>query len=435
MSDSVGFCAGACTVEITPPVGTPMAGYGDRTGVSTGVHDPLFASALVLDDGGTTVALVSLDWIGVDAGLTASVRALASEATGIPAEHILIACSHTHSGPLLRSRYGGDYHDADLTAVTARKIAGAITTAATRRAAARWGVGAGRAPAIGTNRRDQKGATDDAVGVLRIDGPNGLLAATYTFACHPTVLDHGNMEISADFVGGARGALRSLYGDAPSFLYFNGASADISTRHLRRESSFAEATRFGRILAGEVIRLCESVQTTATGGPLRVARKVVQMPMRQLPDEPAAQAAVAAAEAEVARLEATSLPQGRGLLRTAEVNRMGAVATLGLVRRGALPPIQAEFQVIALGDVAWFCVPGELFTEIGMAVKALAPERHLHVVTHANDSIGYILTAEAHREGGYEAGTARLGPEAEQVVLSVAQELLSQVGFQEVTQP
>jgi neutral ceramidase len=423
--------AGSCTVDITPPLGTPMAGYGDRVGVSAGVHDPLYASALVLDDGSLTVAIVTMDWIMVDATFTDQVRNLAAERCTIPPGRILLASSHTHSGPALRDRYGGEYSDPALTEVTARKVAGAIVAAAARLAEAGWGLGLGQASAIGTNRRDPGGPRDESVAVLRVEGPQGLIAAAYNFACHPTVLDYRNMLISADYPGAARAALAAVYGSEPSFLFLNGAAADISTRHLRRESSFAEATRFGRVLAGEVLRLLESTPA-APEAELRVARAVVQMPMRKLPDQAEAEARVAAAAAEVRRFQEAGLPPGRGLLRTAEVNLQGARATLGLVQRGPIAPVRAEFQLIALGDAAWFAVPGELFTEIGMAIKALAPGRRIQVVTYANDSIGYILTRAAHAEGGYEAGTARLAPEAQETVIDTARALLHENGLLEV---
>ena len=91
--------AGTAAAVITPPVGTPMEGYSARQDVSQGVHDDLHARALVIDDGSTAVALVSCDLVGVDRRLVALARERASEATGIPPEHMLIAATHTHAGP------------------------------------------------------------------------------------------------------------------------------------------------------------------------------------------------------------------------------------------------------------------------------------------------------------------------------------------------
>jgi neutral ceramidase len=422
--------AGMHVVDITPPIGTPMAGYGERKGLSQGVLDPLMATALVLDDGVTQVAIVSIDWIGVDAAFTAQVRALVESACGIPGSHLMLAASHTHAGPTLRERYHEEYADATLADVTARKIAGAVVMAAASRTEVQWGVGHGQAPGIGANRRDPSAPADDSVWALRLEGASGLLGGAFNFACHPTVLDHNNLKLSADYPGAARRALSAIYGDQPSFLFLNGASADISTRHVRRDSSNDEATRFGRMLAGQVIHTMESIATVQEAT-IAVTSVAVEMPLRALPSEADAAQRFAEAEAEVERLRAAGLPPGRGQLRTALVDAMGARGTLQLVRLNLTEPIRTEFQGIRLGDAVWIAVPGELFTASGEAIRELAPDRPVQIVTYANDSIGYILTPEVHAAGGYEAGITRLGPAAEEAVLSATRTILNNLVVRE----
>src|ERR1700694_6224947 len=117
--------AGHAAAIITPPIGTYLEGYFPPDDVSQGVHDDLHARALVLDDGETAVAIVSCDLMGVDRHLVAEARELASKRTGIPAEHIVIGGTHTPAGPV-----GLAFQiDEQLLDVTARHIAGAITTA------------------------------------------------------------------------------------------------------------------------------------------------------------------------------------------------------------------------------------------------------------------------------------------------------------------
>lgn len=89
---------GAAVVEITPPVGWRRAG-GYTEVISTGVHDPLYAKALVISQGHTHCAIVSNDLCSVPLELTAKARSQASQATGIPVEHIVIVATHTHGGP------------------------------------------------------------------------------------------------------------------------------------------------------------------------------------------------------------------------------------------------------------------------------------------------------------------------------------------------
>ncbi|HOA53460.1 MAG TPA: hypothetical protein PKI05_14500, partial [Thermogutta sp.] len=92
---------GTAAVVITPPLGTPMAGYYSARG-SEGVIDDLYVKAMVLDDGQTRVALVSCDLIGIPANVVAAAREKITAATSLPGEHVLISSSHTHTGPVLR---------------------------------------------------------------------------------------------------------------------------------------------------------------------------------------------------------------------------------------------------------------------------------------------------------------------------------------------
>ena len=92
--------AGTASVLITPPIGCQMAGFDARKGTATGVHDDLHARALVIDSGNNPIALVSVEVIGVTADFTRRVQHEASKRTGIPADHIVVAATHTHCGPV-----------------------------------------------------------------------------------------------------------------------------------------------------------------------------------------------------------------------------------------------------------------------------------------------------------------------------------------------
>src|ERR1044071_2661234 len=99
LTAAAAFRAGLATIDITPPVGWRMSGYFYER-LSTGTHDPLQAKAMVLQQGDERAALVFCDLIGVPASLTGPIRAAASKKTGIPAANIMIAATHTHTGPL-----------------------------------------------------------------------------------------------------------------------------------------------------------------------------------------------------------------------------------------------------------------------------------------------------------------------------------------------
>ena len=94
---------GAAASVITPPAGTPMAGYYFER-AAEGVHDDLYAKALVLEQGGTKAALVSLDLISTPLGLVESARKEIERTTRIPGRNVMISATHAHTGPVLAGR-------------------------------------------------------------------------------------------------------------------------------------------------------------------------------------------------------------------------------------------------------------------------------------------------------------------------------------------
>jgi len=144
---------GAAAIDITPPVGTALDGYGGRTDVSLGVHDPLYARALYLDDGTRQLALVVCDLIGIGSFLAKRARELIAERPGIAPENVLISATHTHAGPAgVRGR-----GEPVLVEETARKIAGAVRVAHRDAVEARLKYGVTELTSIAQNRRDPAG--------------------------------------------------------------------------------------------------------------------------------------------------------------------------------------------------------------------------------------------------------------------------------------
>ena len=96
--------AGACTTDITPPPGLWMAGYAPRLTTAIGVHDPLYATAVVFDDGHERVALISADLISLPPDLVKLIRSEVSAQIGTDESAIMLHCTHTHGGPISGSR-------------------------------------------------------------------------------------------------------------------------------------------------------------------------------------------------------------------------------------------------------------------------------------------------------------------------------------------
>src|SRR5215470_17895623 len=208
--------AGVARVDITPPAGVELWGYSNRSGPATGALDPLYARALLLDDGRNAVAIVTLDL-----GRTFGQAQMNTVRERARREHrvndIMFIASHTHSGPSIDEDYeNGAVPDWERGALD--KIARAIGEARGNMVEARIGVGFGQT-IIGHNRRlvqsdgsvkmlwrnstgQTGGPIDPTVGVIRVDDKQGApIAILVNYACHPVVSGPDNLRYSADYPG------------------------------------------------------------------------------------------------------------------------------------------------------------------------------------------------------------------------------------------
>jgi len=433
--------AGVAKVNITPPVGVLLSGYEARKKPSQGVHDELYAKALVLDDGDHKVALVVADLLYLDKDFTESVRRLIEESVGIDRQHVMVAVTHTHSGPVgsclnfmhrledektVNSVEGMREFVEDLRSVLARKIAGSVYMAAQNTADVRIGVGKGTVSSVGANRRDPKGPMDTNVGVLRVEDLSGnVKAIVYNFACHPTVLSAENLLITADYPGYASNVIEETKKDAVA-LFTNGAFGDISTRFTRRGQTFAEAERLGTILAAEVLKTLEQIETTDRVK-VKALSRGVKLPFKTLPSIEEAEKQVRETERKLESLKKRGASHGE--IRVATTTWEGANMTLRFLKEGILKgkDVTSEVQVLAVSDMVFVGVPGELFVEVGLEIKEKSGLENVYIVGCANDSVGYILSSKAYEEELYETGATPFSPVAGQRILDTALEMIKEV--------
>lgn len=415
--------AGAARIDITPPPGQPMAGYPPlkqvaggpqdtadyigREGVALGTHDPLYARALVLDDGRQAVAFVALDLIAVEAEFTSAVRQAIHEATAIAPDHILLAASHTHSGPDLFRWTGG--LDPQVEPAIRQRVIDVVLEAHANRKRARIGWADGQLTNISINRRHADGPIDPRVGVTWLEDERGqCIALLVNFAVHTCLLPSVNLYYSADVSGFAMTALERAYPGAVA-LFLNGAAGNINPAAypwgppadvvplfrkayragLPHPRTMRNADRLGKILAGAVMQAAEQVPELRDDAPIRAVTCPVSLPLKT----------------------AEELTQFKTF--------MGFNPGYGSSRLDG-PSFETEIQVIAIGPVVYVALPGEPFVELGFGIQQRLQPTRTYVVGYANDDARYILPRAAHLENRYDTWGSMLAQGSGELLIEAA---------------
>jgi neutral ceramidase len=394
---------------ITPPVNSVMSGFIARKGKSSGVHDPLWAKALVISDRHTKIALVIADLIGVDAALVKAVRDQISQCAAISQENVIVGATHTHSGPAVLSQgYLGNVAP-EYRIQLVHNLAEAVAIADQNLEPVELWVGESSCPEVGKNRRKPGGSTDPQVLTARFESRAGVKALIVNYACHPVVLGPDNLEISADYPFYLRQALESVYSGA-QIIFINGACGDINTGHSAHSSvdgtaiqsrrTFAEAKRLGEILGKQVlIAAANAIKQTELA--LKINRQVLNLALEAIPSAIQYKFLTASWERRVQELEAGQSSYGE--VQTARMMSKWAAEMEKLKLEGKLAAVlPVEIAAFTIGDLEWATFPGEFFHELGRQLKTARSPRKVFILGYSNGSLGYVANALAYDEGGYE---------------------------------
>lgn len=425
--------AGFARIDITPAAPVWMDGM-IRAHPSAGVHDLIFAKALVLSAGPRPAdgfAICSLDVCGLATADCTAIRQAVEKQTGIPCDRIILAATHSHSGPATIGFFG-NREDAYLRALK-EKIVAAIQKAASALAPAAAGIGSGREETISHYRRlladdghvvmnwepwpverivKPLGVIDPEVGVLKIvstDAPAKPLGILFNHAGHPNVMSGDNYLITPDYPGRAETLVEKELGGTAVFV--NGAQGTMDINGLK-DRDWAGVERVGRALADAVIETAGKINAIP-GVRLRSACGRYSIPARKV------------TEAEKAWADSILKQTGGALKPVADGVGDDYKAKLFLrLWDNRHQKISMEQICLAIDDCAFLGFPGELFTEIGMRIKAESPFRHTYILGLANGCVGYVPTRKAIREGGYESDTRELDDSAEEIVVQQSLALL-----------
>jgi neutral ceramidase len=385
--------AAAGSVELQPPIGMAMAGFGARTGTSTGVLDPLHAKILILEGKDRAVAIVTLDLVGtLPIPQLDGIRARVKSATGI--EDVIFNASHTHSGPYIVDE------SVPWQVKAADGIAVGIERTWKSRRPARIGIGRG-AVLIGHNRLfnmwDGKGKmmwrnesriptspVDPTVMVLRVDGENGApIAVLVNYACHAVVLGPENLQYSADYPGEMARTVEREYPGAVC-LFVQGGAGNINPYYDKTpliENAVEVMRETGRALAKEVLKVTAATTThSLPDTEIRIARETVEFQGRWNRDKV---------------LAGVNLQQA-------------SFDTRNRLERSTRGPYDAPVTTLLVGrEFALVGVPVEIFVDYQIDIRSRVPDLPILFGGYTNGYLGYVPTIKAAVNGGY--GASQLG--------------------------
>jgi len=420
----------AARVDITPPLGTTL--IGSKGQPSDSVRDELYAKALVLSDGRSTIALISADLLYAPLDEIANpVRAILQEKLGLARDNVMVCATHTHSGPEVftrsklppKSRVPVSDLAQSYLQVLVRKMADAVLIAHRNLQEVKIGTAAGEVPEVLYNRRPVAkdgrvrttftvspevaatrkiepaadghvrvtltldsggepltfGSVDPRVRVLRVEDPNGgIVGSLVNFGCHPvSIYPHFSTAISADYPAFVTRVVEQTEGGVSLFLL------GLAGNTVPIQRGGVACAQIGRAVGGEAVR---KLQFVATTGEVRV----------------------------------------RGLCRP--VTFPSKPAAGDQAEGTTVPPVISEIQALRLGDIYILGLPGEVLVEVGQAIRQQAGLEKLLIATIANDAIGYVCHGPAYDEGGYEAEAgASLAKGAGEIMVKESLALLREI--------
>jgi hypothetical protein len=470
------FQAGAARLSVDPPLGLPMVGVVRRPETARSRLGKLEVSALALRLAGVQVILCGVDTLAIQAPEVDELRARISDATVTPEAGILLNWNHTHHAPPGGVTIHGSFGEAnekpgpevfDYIAWLHERIVDVCRLAAQRLepAWARWGLGFAD---VAVNRRErdddgivrdigwnERGIVDLSVPVLQAVRPDGSAIATVvSFGCHTVTTGINFIGYSPDYPGPLRQVVRDATGGECVFL--QGAGGNVMPR-FAFDDDCLEPGRMGRRLAvealhaiadrpgwpaqlietsfgsGTVVRLFRWQSVEADPPELEAVERRVDFPLLPLPSLRAVEEARASAQRDIEQAVARGAGESElRVLRYHGLNwarRAEAEIASGTPRTTVTAPINA----VRIGDGVIVTGPGEVFTEIGLAVKERSPADVTLYAGYTNGCVSYFPTESEYPRGGYEplygnktyGLPAQVAPECDRILVQTGVELAS----------
>ncbi len=387
--------AGVARVDITPPLElkASLGGYGDRMSrPATGVHDRVWAKALVVQQGTKRFALVTADMLAIPPGFkSALLETLAQD--GWQDSEVMLLASHSHTSIDLeainpKNTFGipqlGIYQPA-LTHRTLDLFAQVIREAAKTPQPCTLATASIQLDGWSHNRREGNTAIQPELTVTRLDTAQGPLVALVNWTAHPTFMDADDMLFSGDWPGHMQRTVEALIGGGVTVMYYNGAEGDQSpTARPDSGGNWEKAERYGRELGIQVWKVWQKIKTKPSSE-LAYHLEPIALPTRTWhPD----------------------------FMKTGGAEYGLNESSVRQIVEG-LAPVATHSVSLRLGELVIVGVPGELAATLGDEVKAQVRRalglNHVVIGGLADEWTSYILTPEEYRKGGYEASMCFYG--------------------------
>ena len=420
--------AGAAKANITPPSLMWMAGYGSRDHIAEGKLTDLWAKSLVLEDSsGHRAALITLDLVGIDRGLSQAICGQLQSQYGLKREQIAINCSHTHTGPVVAKNLRPMHYEMltaeqkrqveEYAALVEEKVVAAVGEAIGRLSPSTIAWGHGKTT-FAVNRRTNSepkvpeqrevgrlvGPVDHDVPVLAVRDPSGkLTAVAFGYACHATVLSF--YQWSGDYPGFAQMAVEETHPDCVA-LFWAGCGGDQNPLPRR---TVEKAKEYGGRLAAAVEDVLTAPMTPVTGS-LQTTYAEIDAPLGTLPTREQLAADANSKDKFVAS-------RARALLADVDAGKP------------LMPSYPYPVQTWKVGpDVHWVFLGGEVVIDFALRLKSELAGTRTWVAGYSNDVMAYIPSRRVLMEGGYEGGGAMVyyglptvwAPQIEEVIVAEA---------------
>ncbi len=383
--------AAAVKVDITPQTSQWLLGYQARQ--STGVLDRIYHRVLALDAGGTPFYLISTDVCLFSPNFHDAVMRELRDKTGIDPTHVWWSVTHTHAAPeigppdMYKALLGRSDHewDRDYTKLVTNALIDAVKAAHDQLEPARLSVATTTANAnINRRARDvdgkislglnPDGPVDRQVNLIRIQKADGApIALVVNYAMHGTVMSGQNLKISGDAPGVVAAYVEEQLGG--TVLYVNGAAGNIAPIYsVYADAASGHLSQFRVLLGDRVIAAARAMPPGTDRVVIRHAQHIVETPRRDdvvWPDE------------------------------------LAAYATPDRQR------IKLPLRFLAINDTIVWSAPVEMFCDIAMNIRERSPFKQTLYFGYTNGWFGYLPTAKAFDEGGYEPRTSPFTPQVE----------------------